>query len=89
MQGVWSTGLPDQRGNQWKHLVTGGSPLCERLALRSIRYNVCLPLYVEADTTYNLACPASPIQQCRLNLLVWRVHCTTTMPMIIEEDKYA
>ncbi len=26
-----------------------------------IRHNVCIPLYVEVDEIYNLACPASPI----------------------------
>jgi len=42
-----------------------GGQLCDRLALRSIRHNVRLLLYVKADATYNLACPASPIQNQR------------------------
>lgn len=30
-----------------------------------IRHDVCLPLYVEADEIYNLACPASPVHYQR------------------------
>lgn len=26
-----------------------------------IRHDICIPLYVEVDQIYNLACPASPI----------------------------
>ena len=36
------------------HLIT--NPLFEIL-----RHDICFPLYVEVDMTYNLACPASPI----------------------------
>lgn len=30
-------------------------------AFEVLRHDICLPLYVEADEIYNLACPASPI----------------------------
>ena len=35
--------------------------LLDRKGFELIRHNICLPLYVEVDQIYNLACPASPV----------------------------
>ena len=36
-------------------------PLLDNRKFELLRHDVCLPLYVEVDEIYNLACPASPI----------------------------
>jgi UDP-glucuronate decarboxylase len=36
-------------------------PLLAHPRFEMIRHDVCMPLYVEVDEIYNLACPASPI----------------------------
>ncbi|WP_020401320.1 UDP-glucuronic acid decarboxylase family protein [Kordiimonas gwangyangensis] len=36
-------------------------PLLENPFFETLRHDVCMQLYVEADAIYNLACPASPI----------------------------
>jgi len=36
-------------------------PLMNNPLFEVIRHDICLPLYVEADEIYNLACPASPV----------------------------
>ena len=36
-------------------------PLLDNPFFETLRHDVCMPLYVEADGIYNLACPASPI----------------------------
>lgn len=36
-------------------------PLMSNPLFEVIRHDICLPLYVEVDEIYNLACPASPI----------------------------
>ncbi len=37
------------------------APLLSNPLFEVLRHNICLPLYVEVDEIYNLACPASPI----------------------------
>jgi len=36
-------------------------PLMDNPLFEVIRHDICLPLYVEVDQIYNLACPASPV----------------------------
>ena len=36
-------------------------PLLQHPAFEVMRHDICLPLYVEVDEIYNLACPASPV----------------------------
>lgn len=36
-------------------------PLMDNPLFEVIRHDICLPLYIEVDEIYNLACPASPI----------------------------
>ena len=40
-------------------------PLLEHSRFELMRHDVTLPLYVEVDEIYNLACPASPIHYQR------------------------
>ena len=35
--------------------------LMENKSFEFMRHDICIPLYVEVDEIYNLACPASPI----------------------------
>src|SRR5712692_9578612 len=37
------------------------APLLQHPAFEVMRHDICLPLYVEVDEIYNLACPASPV----------------------------
>lgn len=37
------------------------TPLLQHPAFEVMRHDICLPLYVEVDEIYNLACPASPV----------------------------